>query len=64
MDSASIQEKRDIPEMLAIKVTATTEAISIEGIIPLETIPSEPDSASIEAGFTHHCTNMGMTTWV
>jgi site-specific DNA recombinase len=60
LDSASIQEKRDILDMLAIKVTATPNAINIEGIIPLEIIPSESDLASVEP--THHCTNMGMTT--
>ena len=60
LDSASIQEKRDVLEMLDIKVTATIETISIEGIIPLETIPS--DSDSVEP--THHWMNIGMTTWV
>ncbi len=58
LDSASIQEKRDILDMLAIKVAATTEAINIEGIIPLKTIPSGFEIASVEP--THHCTNIGM----
>ena len=60
LDAASIQEKRDILEVLESKVTATTETINIEGIIPLETIPSDSDSVEL----THHCMNMGMTTWV
>ena len=60
LDSARIQEKRDVLEMLDIKVTATSETISMEGIIPLETIPSDSDSVEL----THHCINMGMTTCV
>ena len=59
-DSASIQEKRYILDMLAIKVTATTDATNIEGIIPLKTIPPGFEIASVEP--THHCTNMGMFT--
>jgi hypothetical protein len=39
LDTASLPEKREILDMLAIKVTATTETISIEGVIPLETTP-------------------------
>ena len=62
LDFVSIQEKREILDMLAINVMATTEAINIEGIIPLATIPSESDSASVE--LTHHCTNIVMSTWV
>jgi len=56
LDSASIQEKRDTLDMLAMKVTATTGAINIEGIILLKTIPSGFKIASVEP--THHCTNM------
>jgi len=48
LDSATIQEKRDILDMLAIKVTATTGAMNIEGIIPLKTIPSGFEIASVE----------------
>ncbi len=61
LDLASYEEKRDILDMLAIKVTAKLDDIDIEGIIPLKTIPSELNLASIEP--THHCTNIGMTTW-
>ncbi|MFC2040435.1 recombinase family protein [Chloroflexota bacterium] len=62
LSSAGIQEKRDILDMLAIKVTATVDAIDIEGIIPLKTVPSGFEVASVEP--THHCTNMGIITCV
>jgi hypothetical protein len=38
------------------------EGAKIEGIIPLEKIPSDINSDSVER--THHWTNMGITTWV
>jgi site-specific DNA recombinase len=62
LDTASYQEKRDILDMLAIKVIATNQGAHLEGIIPLETIPSDINLASIEP--THHCTNIGITTWM
>jgi hypothetical protein len=52
LDTASYQQGRDILDMLAIKVIATNEGVQIEGIIPLEKIPSDINSASIEP--THH----------
>lgn len=36
LDNATYQEKRDILEMLAIKITVTPEQVDIQGIIPLE----------------------------
>jgi hypothetical protein len=48
-------------DMLAIKVTASNEGAEIEGIIPLEKIPSDINLDSTER--THHCTNIGITTW-
>ena len=36
LDTASYQDKRNILDMLAIKVTATTDTVSLDGIIPLE----------------------------
>jgi len=59
LDNATYQEKREILDMLAIKVTATPDSIKIEGVIPIETTPSENALASVEA--THHWTNMGMS---
>ena len=60
LDTATYQQKRDILDMLAIKVIASNEGAEIEGIIPLEKIPSDINSASVER--THHCTNIGITT--
>jgi site-specific DNA recombinase len=62
LDSASYQDKMDILDMLAIKVVATPESINIEGVIPLETTPSEPALASVVP--THHWTNMGIITCI
>jgi site-specific DNA recombinase len=61
LDSASYQDKCDVLDMLAIKITATTEAVSVDGIIPIEPT-SKQSSGDSEA--THHWTNMGMTTWM
>ena len=36
LENASYQEKREILDMLAIRVTATTESVDIQGVIPLE----------------------------
>ena len=47
LDNATYQDKREILEMLAIKVTATTERIDIQGIIPLETIPTRTSDDSL-----------------
>ncbi len=49
LDNATYQEKREILEMLAIKVTATPEHIDIQGVIPLESMPtqSSEDSPSL-----------------
>jgi hypothetical protein len=60
LDMASYEQKRDILDMLAIKVIASNEGAEIEGIIPLEKIPSDINSASVDR--THHCTNIGMIT--
>ncbi len=49
LDSAPYQDKKDILDMLAIKVTATPDAVNIDGVIPLETAPSKPALASVEA---------------
>jgi hypothetical protein len=62
LDTATYQQKRDILDMLAIKVIASNEGAEIEGIIPLEKIPSDINLASTE--LTHHCTNIGITTWI
>jgi len=43
LDSATIQEKRDVLDMLAIKVTVPPEAFEIEGAVPLETTPFESE---------------------
>jgi len=59
LDTASYEQKRDILDMLAIKVIASNEGAEIEGIIPLEKIPSDINLASTE--LTHHCTNIGIT---
>ncbi len=53
LDNADYQEMREVLDMLGIKVNATPEQVSIEGIIPLD---------SSEA--THHSTNIGITTWM
>jgi len=46
LDNASYQDKREILEMLAIKVTATLERIDVHGIIPLEaTSTQSPDNS-------------------
>ena len=58
LDSASYQEKQEILDMLAIKVTATPDNINIDGVIPLETTSTQTsDKSSV---LTHHWTNMGM----
>ncbi len=46
LDNATYQEKRDILEMLAIRVTATPEHIDIQGVIPLESMPTESSGNS------------------
>ena len=56
LNTASYQQKRDILDMLAIKVIASNEGAEMEGIIPLEKIPSDINSASAER--THHCTTL------
>jgi site-specific DNA recombinase len=60
LDSASYQDKRDILDMLAIKVTATAQAIDIDGVIPLEPMFTQTSGESPD--ITHHWTNMGITT--
>jgi hypothetical protein len=57
--TASYQQKRDILDLLAIKVIASNEGAEIEGIIPLEKIPTDINSASTEP--TLHYTNIGIT---
>jgi len=46
LDNATFEDKSEILEMLAIKVTATPEQVEIQGIIPLDTTStSTPDSS-------------------
>ena len=46
LDNAPHQYKREILEMLAIKVTATPERIDVHGIIPIEATPTQtPDDS-------------------
>lgn len=46
LDNATHQYKREILEMLAIKVTATPERIDVHGIIPIEATPTQtPDDS-------------------
>lgn len=62
LDFASYQDKRNILDMLAIRGTTTRDTINIDGIIPFETTPTQTsDKSSV---FTHHWTNIGMTTWM
>jgi len=58
LDSASYENKRDMLDMLAIKVTATADAIEIEGVIPLE--PTCMQTSGESPDITHHWTNIGM----
>lgn len=60
LDSASYQDKRDILDMLAIKVTATVQSIDIDGVIPLE--PAFTQTSGESPDITHHWTNIGITT--
>jgi len=41
LDNATYQEKREILEMLAIKITATPEQVDIQGVIPLDTTSTQ-----------------------
>jgi hypothetical protein len=59
LDNASYQEKLEILDIMAIKVTATPDSINIEGVISSGITPSETALASVEA--THHWTNIGMS---
>ena len=47
LDNATYQDKREILEMLAIKVTATPEQIDVHGIIPLEATPTQTSDDSL-----------------
>ncbi|MEE8194313.1 MAG: hypothetical protein V3T73_02275, partial [Dehalococcoidales bacterium] len=47
LDNATYQDKREILEMLAIKVTATLEQIDVHGIIPLEDTPTQTSDDSL-----------------
>jgi hypothetical protein len=49
-------------DLMTIEITGIIAVISIDGIIPLETIPSEVSVSSVEP--IHHWMNIGMTTWV
>lgn len=46
LDTACYQDKRDILDMLAIKVTATPDTVNIDGIIPLETKSTQSSDSS------------------
>ncbi len=47
LGKATFQDKREILEMLAMKVTATPERIDVQGIIPLETTPTQTSDDSL-----------------
>ena len=47
LGNATFQDKREILEMLAIKVTATPERIDVHGIIPLEATPTQTSDDSL-----------------
>ncbi len=47
LDNATYQDKREILEMLAIKVTTTPERIDVYGIIPLEATPTQTSDDSL-----------------
>ena len=47
LGNPTYQDKREILEMLAIKVTATPERIDVQGIIPLETTPTQTSDNSL-----------------
>ena len=46
LDKATFKDKREILEMLAIKVTATPEHIHIQGVIPLEATTAQSSDES------------------
>ena len=46
LDNATFHEKREILEMLAIKVVATPEHINVEGVIPLEATSTQSSDSS------------------
>jgi predicted RNase H-like nuclease (RuvC/YqgF family) len=46
LDNATFYEKREILEMLAIKVIATPEHINVEGVIPLEATSRQSSDSS------------------
>lgn len=62
LDNAAYQEKREVLEMLAIKVTAAPETVTVNGIIPLESTSTQISDESSD--LTHHWMNIGMITWV
>jgi hypothetical protein len=41
LDKANYQDKRVVLDMLAIRVTATSEAVDIQGVIPLQPTPTQ-----------------------
>ena len=48
LDNATCEDKREVLEMLAIKVTATPERVDVHGIIPLEATSTQTsDDSSI-----------------
>ena len=47
LDNATYHDKREILEMLAIKVTATPERIDVHGIIPIEDTPTQTSGDSL-----------------
>jgi predicted RNase H-like nuclease (RuvC/YqgF family) len=46
LDAASYNEKREMLDMLAIRVTATPDHIDIEGVIPLELTSTQTSESS------------------
>lgn len=58
LDNATFHEKREILEMLAIKVVATPEHINVEGVIPLEATSTQSSDSSpkvLTIGRTSEC---------
>ena len=58
LDNASYEEKREILDMLAIRITATREAVDIQGVIPIEATSmqsSDTDNELLTTGRTSGC---------
>jgi site-specific DNA recombinase len=62
IDQCTYEEKRLALDALDIKVKATRDRVEISGIIPVDVTSTQ--SLTEGQNPIHHCTNMGMTTWV